>query len=330
MRDVAALAGVSVATVSNALNKPDVVREKTIKKVQSAMDELGFVRNNAARQLKAGRSTSLGLLLVDLANPFFTELARAVETRADAHGYSVLLGDSNESEARESSYFDLFEEQRVQGLLIAPVGAIAPRLDRIRRRGTPAVLLDRQVGRTDFSSVALDDVAGGKLAVEHLLSIGRRRLCFVGGPGTVLQIQDRIAGATRAASAGGGELRVIETSALSFEEGERVGMELLAAGVDDLPDGIFAGNDLVALGIIKSLYVHGGVRIPQRVAVIGYDDIALARHSLLPLASIQQPSARIGETALDLLVAEINDEGGHVREQVLFAPELVVRDSAMG
>jgi len=328
MHDVAALAGVSQATVSNAINRPHMVRAATIERVQAAMDELGFVRNDAARQLKIGRSTSLGLLLVDLANPFFTELARAVEGRADAHGYSVLLGDSNESETREASYFDLFEEQRVEGLLIAPVGAIAQRLERLRKRGTPAVLLGHQPGFSDFSSVALDDVAGGRLAVGHLLDIGRRRVAFVGGPLTLPQMADRVRGARRAAEEAGQTLRVIETVARSFEEGERVGADLLAQGRADLPDAIFAANDVVALGILKALHVDGGLRVPEDIAVIGYDDVALARHSLLPLASVRQPSARIGETALDLLLAEIDDPGGAETSHVLFTPELVIRDSA--
>jgi LacI family transcriptional regulator len=160
-----------------------------------------------------------------------------------------------------------------------------------------------------------------------LVALGRRRLAFVGGGLGVRQVSDRVLGARDAARTAGVELEVIETSTLSFEEGERVGSALLAAGLDALPDGIFAGNDLVALGLIKALYMTSGVSIPERVAVIGYDDIAPARHSLLPLASVRQPTDELGRVALEMLVRRIR--GGRSRtEQVLLDPQLVVRDSA--
>lgn len=325
MREVAEHAGVSIATVSNVLNRPLKVRPATIDRVQRAMDELGFVRNDAARRLRRGRSNSIGLVIEDFANPFFIDIARSIETSADEAGLSVLLGDSNGSAERELSYLDVFEQQRVEGLIIAPVGAVDGRVDRIARRGTPTVLLDRQPGSHEFSSVALDDRAGGRLAVDHLASIGRRRSVFVGGPLSIPQVLDRFSGARAAAAERGVELGHVPTNGLSFDEGERVGRDLVASG--DVPDGIFAANDLVALGIVKALHMEFGIDVPGRVAVIGYDDISLARHSLLPLASIRQPSAEIGRTALSLLLDEMGDPTVE-RRQILLPPLLVVRDSA--
>lgn len=327
MRDVAALAGVSIATVSNTINKPEVVREATIEKVLRAMDELGFVRNAAASQLKLGRSTTIGLLLADIANPFYTELARSVEAGAEQQGFTVLLGDSNESLERESALLDQFEQQRVRGVLLAPVGDLPDRLRRLRERGVPVVLFDRQGGK-EFSSVALDDMVGGRLPVEHLIRVGRRRLAFAGELPGMAQAQARAKAASRAAKRAGLQLRQLTTSAHTFEEGERLGRELLEGPLAELPDGIFAANDLVALGLMKVL-IQAGIRIPEQVAIIGYDDITLARHSLLPLASVQQPSAELGEIALGMLIAEINGKPEVGHQQVLLKPKLVLRDSAL-
>ncbi|SMG50100.1 transcriptional regulator, LacI family, partial [Plantibacter flavus] len=141
VKDVAARAGVSVGTVSNVLNRPEKVSPVTVDRVHAAIDELGFVRNDAARQLRAGRSRSVGLVVLDVGNPFFTDVARGAEDRADAEGWSVLLGNSDESIDRERAYLDLFEEQRVAGVLITPLGDDLTRLSRLRDRGTPTVLV---------------------------------------------------------------------------------------------------------------------------------------------------------------------------------------------
>lgn len=322
MREVADRAGVSIATVSNAINRPAMVRPATIDRVTRAMDELGFVRNDAARRLKRGKSNSIGLVVEDLSNPFFMDISRAIEATAEEFGLSVLLGDSNRSSTREESFLEVFEQQRVEGLILAPVGTPGDRLRKIAARGTPAVLLDRQPDSHAFSSVALDDHAGGGLALDHLASLGRRDVLFV-GPLGIPQVADRFAGAREAATRHGVALRSVTTDSMSFDEGHRVAATL----VGELPDAVFAANDLIALGIVKALHMEAGIPVPERVAVVGYDDIALARYSLLPLASIRQPSAEIGRTALELLMEEMADPDVP-RRQLLLPPRLVVRDSA--
>src|SRR5690606_13647739 len=132
-------------------------------------------RNDAARQLRAGSSRAIGMVLLDIGNPFFSDLARGAEEKAAETGHSIILGNSDEKAERESGYLDLFEEQRMHGVLISPIGDIEPRLERLRQRGTPAVLVDRGSGSGTFSSVSVDDVAGGSLAAEHLIGLGRRR-----------------------------------------------------------------------------------------------------------------------------------------------------------
>src|SRR6478735_4965956 len=160
VRDVAVAASVSVGTVSNVLNRPSKVSPATVERVMAAIDELGFVRNDAARQLRAGRSRSIGLVVLDVRNPFFTDVARGAERRAATDGLSILLGNSDDDPARESDYLDLFEQQRVHGVLITPVDEISGRLERLRTRGIPAVLVDRLSEGAEFSSVSVDDVSG--------------------------------------------------------------------------------------------------------------------------------------------------------------------------
>lgn len=330
VREVAAEAGVSVGTVSNVLNRPGRVSPDTVARVQAAIAHLGFVRNDAARQLRAGRSRSIGLVVLDVANPFFTDVARGAEDRAAEEGLAILLGNSDETIDRENAYLDLFEEQRVHGVLISPLGDLGDRLTRLRERGTPTVLVDRQAEDRRFSSVAVDDVAGGYLAADHLASIGRVRLAFVGGPAGIRQVTDRLEGARKAvAEHPDVSLEVIETESLTVLAGREAGERILARPESERPDAVFAANDLLAMGVLQALNMFGDVRVPGDIALIGYDDIAFAAAAVVPLSSIRQPSALIGYTAVDLLLREAAAGEGFEHEQIVFQPELVVRASTM-
>ncbi|MRG59725.1 substrate-binding domain-containing protein [Agromyces sp. CFH 90414] len=328
VKDVAIAASVSVGTVSNVLNRPDKVAPATVARVLAAIDELGFVRNDAARQLRAGRSRSIGLVVLDVRNPFFTDVARGAEDRAARDGMAVLLGNSDEDGVREGAYLDLFEEQRVHGVLISPLADDLPRLERLRSRGTPVVLVDREAPDRSFSSVSVDDVVGGRLAVRHLLDTGRRRIAFVGGPVGIRQVADRLAGARQAvAEVPDATLEVIPTDSLSVLQGRAAGEGIRGRGAADRPDAVFAANDLLAMGVLQALSMMGAVRVPDDVALIGYDDIDFASAAVVPLSSIRQPAARIGHTAVDLLLREAAEGEAFAPEQVVFQPELVVRES---
>ncbi|HEY5319565.1 MAG TPA: LacI family DNA-binding transcriptional regulator [Galbitalea sp.] len=330
VRDVALRAGVSVGTVSNVMNQPNKVSAATVERVQEAITALGFVRNDAARQLRAGRSRAIGLIILDVGNPFFTELARGAEDEAARAGLSIILGNSDEKAEREATYLDLFEEQRMHGILISPFGDITARLHRLRDRGIPAVLVDRTSADVSFSSVSVDDIAGGKLAVDHLIATGRRRIAFVGGPMEIRQVTDRIEGSRRAIAAHPGvSLEVIDTSALTVIEGRNAGIAIAARPASDRPDAIFAANDLVATGLLQALVMQGGVRVPRDIAMIGYDDIAFAAAAAVPLSSIRQPTHLIGQTAVEILLEEAANPGLAPR-QVIFHPELVIRESTGG
>jgi LacI family transcriptional regulator len=334
VRDVADHAGVSVGTVSNAMNHPEKVSAAVLERVHEAIEQLGYVRNDAARQLRVGRSASIGLVVLDVRNPFFTDIARGAEDAAADAGLSVILGNSDEDVAREAAYLDLFEQQRAAGVLISPYGDITARLHRLRERGIRAVLVDRYSADATFSSVSVDDEAGGRLAVEHLIAQGRRRVAFVGGPLDIRQVSDRLEGARRAVAANPDvTLEVIETEALSVIEGRAAGQKIVARpGADGTarPDAVFAANDLIAMGVLQALMMQGvGIRVPDEIALIGYDDIDFASAAVVPLSSIRQPAQLIGRTAVEIMLAESAHPEVKPR-QVVFQPELVVRASTGG
>ncbi|WP_300266860.1 LacI family DNA-binding transcriptional regulator [Microbacterium sp.] len=331
VRDVAVAAGVSVGTVSNVLNRPEKVAPATVERVMAAIDELGFVRNDAARQLRAGSSRSIGMIVLDAGNPFFAAVARGAEARADADGLSVLLGNSDENAAREAGYLELFREQRVNGVLITPASDATENLERLRGAGIPVVLVDHEIAGSELCSVSVDDVEGGYLAAEHLLQQGRRRLAFVGGPPTIAQVTNRLEGARRAvAEVAGARLEVIEMPTLTVLNGRAAGEAIVAREAADRPDAIFAANDLLAVGLVQGLTILGGLRVPDDIALIGYDDIDFASATVVPLSSVRQPAEEIGHTAVELLLKTIADPDGKYERRVRFRPELVVRESSAG
>ncbi|MGL3198820.1 MULTISPECIES: substrate-binding domain-containing protein [Curtobacterium] len=329
VREVAALAGVSLGTVSNVLNRPDKVAPATVERVQNAIATLGFVRNDSARQLRAGRSSTVGLIVLDGGNPFFTDVARGAEDAAMAQGLAVLIGNSDESEDRERTYVELFEERRVAGLLISPAGDDLSRLERLRDQGTAVVLVDRRADDEHFASVSVDDVAGGRIAVEHLAATGRRRVAFVGGPAGIRQVADRLAGGRDAAAAAGIALEVVPTRSLSVLEGRRVGEAINARPRGERPDAVFAANDLLAVGLEQAFIMRGTVAVPEEIAIVGYDDIAFAEAAVVPLTSVRQPAQDLGRRAIELLVAQVERGQDIELEHVEFRPELVVRQSTV-
>lgn len=329
VKDVASAAGVSVGTVSNVLNRPEKVSPTTLEHVQRVIADLGFIRNDAARQLRAGTNRAVGMIVLDVRNPFFTDVARGVELRLGTRGRPLILGSSGQDAERESTYLDLFEEQRVSGLLITPVGKVLPRLRRLRERGTAVVVVDRRTGSREFSSVAVDDVRGGRLGATHLVEGGRRRIAFIGGPRGLTQIQHRLRGIQEVVGAHDGcSMQFVEAVTMDADAGRRGAEELLALAPDARPDAIFAANDLVALGVLQALTL-AGVRVPDDVAILGYDDIDFAASAAIPLSSIRQPREEMGAVATDLLLAAIEDATAAVRDIVL-EPELVVRRSTGG
>jgi LacI family transcriptional regulator len=338
MKDVASLAGVAVGTVSNVLNHPDLVRPLTRARVEAAMEELGFIPNGSARQLRAGRSRCLGLVVLDVTNPFFTEVARGVEDYAQAAGYAVILCNSDEADDKERRYLRVLEEQRVRGILITPVHGRAPELRRIRDRGTPVVLLDRP-GSAGQCSVAVDDRRGGEIAVSHLLELGHRRIALVNGPVAIRQCADRRRGALRAVERAGLDpaavLTEVTVPAMNARAGAAAADDLLSAvtsgavasGAPARPTAVFCTNDMLALGLLRRLG-QAGVAVPGDLAVVGYDDIEFAADAAVPLTSVRQPKYQLGRAAAELLLDEADRPDEHEHRRFVFKPELVARASS--
>lgn len=326
IRDVAAHAGVSLGTVSNVLNGRSTVNPRNLERVQNAMKELGFVPNAHARQLRAARTGSIGFVVLNIANPFFAEIAHEAQAAAERHGSTMFLASSDQDPARESRFLTEFEESRVRGLLVAPVAGVTTRLEELHRRGTPIVLMDEHVDSQRFCSVSLDGTAGGYIAARHLLDIGRRRIAFVGGP--IVQVADRVSGVGQAVNETPGALmNIFEIPDLTVEHGRQAARRIADLPKRDRPDGVFAGNDLVALGMLLEFEISK-ISVPDEIALVGYDDIEWARTAHVPITSVTQPRAELAEESIRLILEE--EQVGpveHAHRQLRLAPELVVRES---
>jgi LacI family transcriptional regulator len=330
IKEVAARAGVSVGTVSNVLNRPHVVRDATRLRVEAAMADLGFVRNESARQLRAGHSRVVAYVFLDAGNPYFTDVARGAEDGCREAGLALVMCSSDGDPSREDDYLSLLLEQRVRGVLVTTVDERGERLRTLPQLGIPVVLVDRgDSSDGDWCSIGVDDVHGGALAVGHLIEQGHERIAFVGGPLSIHQVADRLSGARRAVAVAGlptDQLVVLETAGTTVAAGREAGQRLAGLPAGARPTGVFCANDLIALGMLQEL-IRQGTRIPDDVALVGYDDIDFAAAAAVPLTSVRQPRQLLGRTAIDLLLRESDDAPDHVHEHVQFTPELVVRES---
>ncbi len=330
IKHVAEHAAVSLGTVSNVLNRPELVAEPTRRRVLAAIEELGFVRNNAARQLRGIRNASIALVVLDFDNPFFTEVARGVERAAAEADHLVVLASSGTAAAREDEALRLLEEQRVAGILISPATSAPPRrLKEIRSHGVPVVLLDRHRKRADQCSVAVDDTSGGQQVARHLLDLGHKRIGLVNGPRRLKPCAERREGLLDTLEARGVQVRAeheIEMEAMTIEAGEEAMHRLLS--LRRVPTAVFCGNDLMAIGA-ELAALSEGVSIPHDLAIVGYDDIRFAATSLVPLTSVRNPAYELGYQAARLLIEEATSPN-HEHRNVLLEPELVARASTLG
>lgn len=328
--DVAAAAGVSRSTVSNYLNHPDVLSAPTRARIAHAIAELNFVPSDAARKISSGDTATIGYIAFEFTNPFAGVIADAIERRAAETGRTVMIGNSAGSTLRQLEYLELFERKRVSGVIIATLEDLEPQLAAMRERGTPSVITGRRASSELIASVSADDARGGYLAARHLLELGRRRLAFVGGPFSVKQVSERFDGASRAVKeVPGASLMAVRADERSMNSGFAAGVELATSGAE-VPDGVFAVNDLVGLGVVRGL-ASCGVSVPGDVAVIGFDGDDIAAVAAIPLSTISTSGDTVGETAVDLLLAEL---GAAPREfaarQQIVEPTLVVRESTVG
>ncbi|MFI1393573.1 LacI family DNA-binding transcriptional regulator [Streptomyces sp. NPDC020681] len=330
IKDVAREAGVSVGTVSNVINRPQSVAEATRLRVLSTIDRLGYVRSESARQLRAGHSRIIAVLVLDMANPFFVDVASGAERVAREAGLGVMLCNSAQSSEEEAEYLGLFSEQRVRGVLVTPADPTGSNLESFRRQDIPFVFVDRVVPSAEACSVSVDDVAGGALAGRHLVDQGHEQIVYVTGPLHLAQCQDRRTGLLRVLGDAGlpeDRLRVLEEKRLDVASGRDAGARLL--GMSPRPTAVFCANDLLALGVLQALFA-AGVSVPGEIALVGYDDIEFASAAAVPLTSVRQPAARMGRLAAELLIEETGEDAAdHRHQRIVLQPELVVRGSSL-
>lgn len=328
VKDVAALAGVSSSTVSNYLNHPHVLGAASREKVRAAIEQLGFVPNESARQLRAGSSKALALILLDAWLPYFHDLSRGVDDVARERGWSLFFSNSDRDRDRERHNIDMFEAHRVQGIVIYPLGDVVPRLEQLADRGIRSVVIGPIRESPTVASVTFDDHGGGRLAGEHLLSLGRRRLLFLGTP-AVTESNNRLAGLREAVAGTHATVSVMDVDHLTTEDGLRAGARIAALPPHERPDAVFAANDMVALGVLTPLLRHD-IRVPEEIALIGFDDVAEAHQSVVPLTSVRQPGYEIGRAAGTALLQQLADPTARPPATTPFPAELVVRESTRG
>jgi LacI family transcriptional regulator, galactose operon repressor len=320
------LARVSQGTVSNVLNHPERVTDARRDAVQDAIRQLGYVRHEAARHLRAGSSSTLGLLLLDAWNPFFTEVARGVEDTTSSRGWTVLLSNSARDSKREKTYLRLFAEGRVAGLIVVPHDEFTDGLHRIRAGGVPAVVVDRAESGVEALSVAVDDVTGGQLAGRHMIELGHRHLTFVGNEALAAPVRDRLNGVRMAVAAAESPVRLdVMPAELTVDAGRAIGDRLATMPASKRPTAVAAAIDLIAFGVMQAFLKHG-IQVPADVSVVGYDDIPFARQLSVPLTTVRRPAYDMGTTAAEMLLTALAGDEPHPRH-VVFKPELIVRES---
>jgi len=323
IRHVAMRAGVAVGTVSHYLNRSAPVADGTARRIQRTIDRLGYRPDLGARSLRVRRTQSVGLVLPNISNPFYSEVAREVEHALWERGFQTLLCDSSGDPERERTHLDGLESRRVDGvLLIRSSGRAVRRIEPDRRQGVPVVYVDRAVaGR---HSVTSDNRMGGELAARHLAGLGHRRIGVLAGEKTVLNVQQRLQGFRQELERHG--LALAEGAVVNGPQALELGYEVeRLVRLDPRPTAVFATNDIVAIGAWRRL-LELGFRIPQEISLVGFDDIEMSRLLFPPLTTVSQEKAAMGRQAAALLLRLM--EGEELPpDHTLVAPRLVVRGS---
>ncbi|MFQ6057978.1 MAG: LacI family DNA-binding transcriptional regulator [Anaerolineae bacterium] len=325
VKDVAKLAGVSTATVSRVLNNHPHIADETRSRVLWAMEQLGYQPSRVARRLRMKSTQILGLIISDIANPFFTSVVRGIEDVAYANQYSLLLCNSDEDPARESLYVDVLQAERVAGIIISPADENSTSCEPLLKNGVPIVAMDRRLRQFDVDTVLVDNVKGAYQATSHLIRLGHRRIGLIGGPPRITTGRERREGYEKALSEHGLEVdqSLIKIGDFKQDSGYQRACELLE--MDDPPTAIFTANNLMTLGALNAIH-EKGLNIPRDVAIVGFDDMPWAPSLDPPLTAVAQPTYELGCTAADLLLQRIADKDREIVEMKL-EPTLIIRDS---
>lgn len=329
IRDIAERAGVSVATVSRASSHPHLLRPKTLERVRQAIADLDYSPNAIARHLRRRRSETVIVIVPQIENPFFSTIVQGIENIAHANGFRVLLGETQHNQARLDHYAAMVSARAGDGLIL--LGSLLPtavkaNLDGDRPPLLPLVLACERFDGLQCPHVAIDNVAAARLAVEHLVEQGCRRIATIMGPASNTLGHDRLRGYQLALEQAGLRFdpELVVEGDFSIDAGYAAAARLLAEPLR--LDGLFCANDEMAIGAQQAIR-QAGLRMPEDIAVIGFDDIRFARYADPPLSTIRQPMSAIGETAMRLMIQLLEERPSAERELIL-PHELIVRGSS--
>jgi DNA-binding LacI/PurR family transcriptional regulator len=328
IKDIAKAAGVSHSTVSRALSDSSLVNAETKSLIQQLADEMGYSPDAQARSLVMGRTHTVGVVVTAITDPFIAEIVQAIERFALDHGYSVILASSNAEPEREIAAVEMLHSKRVDGLVVTSSRVGVLYQDHLARLGVPVVLVNshsQQRGRYTFS-VSVDNYHGAFMATNHLLELGHRRIAYVTGPADHSDDLDRFAGYREALGQAGIALdqSLVVPGTGRLDGGERAWPVLM--GLDDPPSAVVCYNDMTAIGLLL-VARQGGVSIPGDLAVIGFDDVPFASYVQPQLTTIAQPTALIGQRAMEMVLDLMADRGGGA-SNVVVQGKLIVRESS--
>jgi LacI family transcriptional regulator, galactose operon repressor len=325
IRDVAARAAVSAATVSRVLNGRVDVAPDLRDRVLDAVAELSYRPNGAARSLRTRATTVLGLIISDITNPFFTSMVRGVEDSAQEAGYSVVLANTDEDLDKERRYVEVAAAEQMAGVVLSPASSSQTSISYLIERNIPVVTIDRRLRGAPVDSVTVNNFRAAFEATEHLIEQGCRRIGFVAGPQTTTTGSRRLAGYKAALRAAGlpDDADLVVSGEFRIDGGRAATEELLQHKID----GLFAANNLMTIGALETLGAHG-IEPGRDLAVVGFDDINWATALRPPLTAVSQPTYEIGRTTAELLLRRIRGEQLPLQRIVLPA-KLVVRQSSI-
>ncbi|WP_168197539.1 ribose operon transcriptional repressor RbsR [Brenneria corticis] len=326
MKDVARLAGVSTSTVSHVINNDRFVSDAIRDKVMAAVEQLNYAPSALARSLKINQTQTIGMLLTASSNPFYAEVVRGVERCCYERGYSLILCNTEGDPDRMRRSLETLLQKRVDGVLLMCTESHRPLPDMVSRYPSiPMVMMDWAPFDGGIDVIKDNSLLGGEMATKYLISRGYRKIACIAGPKDKTTAYNRLEGYRQAMQGAGlpipAEYEIFGD--FEFETGYRAMRQLLA--LDNRPDAVFTGNDAMAVGVYHALYL-AGLSIPGDMAVIGYDDIELARYMSPPLTTIHQPKDELGELAIDTLLYRLGHPDTEPNVLVL-TPELMVRHS---
>ena len=327
IKDVAKLAGVAPITVSRVINNSGSVNPATRERVQKAIDELHYVPNTLAQSLRSKQTHTIALLLSDITNPFWTTIARGVEDAAAEKGFHTILCNTDENPEKEATYLNLLLQRRVDGIVIAPTTNDKERLTALKRHQLPCVLIDRRVDGFKSDVVCGDSRGGAELLTEHLIELGHRQIALVSGPNSISSAAERAEGYRAALRKH--HLPVEEELIFQGEFKQESGYQIVKRLIErePRPTAIFAANNLIAVGALQALR-EMGLRVPDDMALVCFDDIPYASAIEPFLTVAAQPAYEMGRTAAGLLMERLAATRNLRTREVVFAPELIVRQSS--